>query len=104
MTKTQAMAKLKELGDLMKEARKNEEDIDVEAFARKLKLGRNIGLNADWSVSAWSVGDFYIVDNEDGTASLIDRQWREEEEDWWHQSLATVGTRSSDDSGLPSIW
>lgn len=37
-------------------------------------LGLHVGLNADWSVAAWPLGDgFFLVDNEDGTLCVVSR-------------------------------
>jgi len=37
-------------------------------------FGQHRGLNADWAVEAWHVkGRFWIVDNEDGTFSSVER-------------------------------
>jgi len=48
------------------------------------RLGPNVGLNGDWSVSAWHLGpgsepnqvsgDWYVMDNEDETYSIA-RRW-----------------------------
>ncbi len=47
-----------------------------EKFARALRdaFGASQGLNADWSVDAWSLGrGLWILDNEDGTFALVKR-------------------------------
>lgn len=37
-------------------------------------LGRDRGLNADWSVSAWYIGrNHWLTDGEDGTVSIMHR-------------------------------
>lgn len=37
-------------------------------------FGEHRGLNADWAVQAWPVGGrFWILDNEDGTFSSVER-------------------------------
>jgi len=38
-------------------------------------LGPHQGLNADWSVEAWSLGrGLWLLDNEDGTFGLVHRK------------------------------
>ena len=58
-------------------------DEDQEQLATA-EFGRHCGLNADWSVMAWHLspgpanktsGDFYFLDNEDGTWSIVKRTY-----------------------------
>jgi hypothetical protein len=42
-------------------------------------LGPHSGLNADWSVEAWSLGrGLWLLDNEDGTFALVHRKETED--------------------------
>jgi hypothetical protein len=47
----------------------------------KTNFGKDVGLNADWAVSAWFIkgqnlkDGIYLVDNEDDTYSLVHRVW-----------------------------
>ena len=63
----------------------------IEEFLN-LKLGRSVGLNADWSSEAWHMGpgqpnrtsgDFYIVDTEDGNGPemefVIVQRWYDDD-------------------------
>jgi hypothetical protein len=60
-----------------------EEWWDLQDQAISKRLGQNVGLNADWSVSAWHLGssqvpnieggDAYLLDNEDDTFSVVQR-------------------------------
>lgn len=44
------------------------------------RYGRSIGLNADWCVDAWAIGqDLYVTDDEDGHHSIVMR-WEDNEE------------------------
>ena len=49
------------------------------------QLGGNIGLNADWCVSAWHIcvdgEDRYLLDMEDGTFDVVTRKYREDDND-----------------------
>lgn len=48
--------------------------------------GRDIGLNADWSVSAWAIGkNRYITDNENNTYSIVIREWDDNDEFLWDE-------------------
>jgi|10_taG_2_1085330.scaffolds.fasta_scaffold11948_4 hypothetical protein len=51
----------------------------------KRQLGGNIGLNADWCVSAWHIyvdgEDRYLLDMEDGTYEVVTRKYREDDND-----------------------
>lgn len=62
-------------------------DEEVEELAKAVAHGQNVGLNGDWSVSAWHLGpssvpnkndgDFYLLDNEDNSYSVVQRFYRE---------------------------
>ena len=73
-------------------------------------FGPNVGLNADWSVSAWYVANlpempisFFITDNENDSYSLVQRTYSEEDNDeiidlrtWEINSPADIRTMKAD--------
>lgn len=64
---------------------------------------RDCGLNADWCVSAWHIGpssvpnknngDFYIVDDEDGTYGIVQRFHRDDDNDEINEIVHDIGDR-----------
>jgi len=48
--------------------------VDLEGRLTAL-FGRHQGLNADWASCAWRIkGELWVLDNEDGTFSLVERR------------------------------
>lgn len=63
--------------------------------------GRNIGLNADWSVSAWALGkNRYITDNENDTYSIVVREWDDNNDDLWDEITEEYSWNMNSESDL----
>lgn len=69
------------------------------------EFGQHVGLNADWSVTAWFLGPgrpnltdgaYYFLDSEDGTWNVV-RRWDEESPQWREEVGQVEDVFSSED-------
>jgi len=73
------------------------QDPDPNEARATMLFGQHVGLNADWSVTAWFLGPgkanrtsgaYYLTDNEDGTWSIVQRYY--EDDDGYHPATGGV--------------